>query len=205
MSDLDELVPRVPPVSMRALESIGAKVLDVLYPEALQTPMAVDFLELVDRRLPRFGIFIYPSHSDELGDREAFTDSHGSPGDPINIMVSLDIWNDLESTGRRANRARATIAHELAHAILHVPFLRQRSGTSESENLLLSRRRRDELRPYEDPEWQAWALAGCIVAPRRTLDLVADKRLSVAAGIYGVSEAMMRSHLHRIGLARTFA
>jgi len=192
----------MPPISMKALEQLGEQTLTVLAPEVLTTPGPVDFLRLVDRDLQKFGIFVYPVHADRLQDRLAYTDAAGT-GD-INILLSFDLWNDLEQGGRRANRARATVAHELSHAILHVPVLRRRAAHPHAELLLSRRTRRSEIQAFEDPEWQAWALAGCILAPRKTLDLIASPSIEQAAIIYGISEGMLRSHLKRIGMLRRF-
>lgn len=204
MSDLlDEHVPRMPPVSIAALEQVAERTLELLDPAALQEPRAVDWRALVDTVLQQFKIFIYPAHSDQLEDRLAFTDSSGATGDDINILLSFDLWNDLVAGGRLANRAHATVAHELAHAILHVPVIRRRAVLPNAD-LLLNRVRREEIKAFEDPEWQAWALAGCVLAPRKTLEMLSTSSIAVAADIYGVSEAMLRSHLKRLKLLRRF-
>lgn len=204
MSDLlDEHVPRMPPISMATLEQVAERALELLDPGALTAPRAVDFAKLVDTGLQNFRIFVYPADPDQLEDRLAFTDSSGATGDDINILLSVDLWNDLTRAGRHANRARATVAHELSHAILHVPVIRRRVALPNGD-FLLNRMRRGEMKAYEDPEWQAWALAGCILAPRKTLDLLPTSRLDLAAETYGVSEAMLLSHLKRLKLLGRF-
>jgi hypothetical protein len=63
---------------------------------------------------------------------------------------------------------------------------------------LLPRARRESIRPFEDPEWQAWTLAGCILAPLRTLRMIESRVPWTLAPVYGVSEKMMESHLRRV-------
>lgn len=202
MSDfLREKVPPMPPISMAKIEEIGNKALQLLCPEALDTPQALDFCKLVDLGLPKFHVHVYPAAEVELGDRLAATDPSGDRD--INILLARDLYDSLFQGGRMAHRARATIAHELGHAILHVREVRERVKYSQS-GLLLNRVRRDALRPYEDPEWQAWALGGCIVAPRQMVESTNAETIADLADIFGVSEGMMRSHVKRLRLARRF-
>jgi hypothetical protein len=71
---------------------------------------------------------------------------------------------------------------------------------SANPNLLNRRVRRDAIKAFLDPEWQAWALAGAIVAPRRTITLVGNLDPCVLAEVYGMSVDFMRSHLKRLKL-----
>jgi Zn-dependent peptidase ImmA (M78 family) len=85
----------------------------------------------------------------------------------------------------------------VSHAVLHVPVVRRRLA-SPHRDLLLARVRRGSIPAYRDPEWQAWALAGCILMPRRTVKMLPDRSLSSLAHIYGVSEEFAQSHLRRL-------
>jgi hypothetical protein len=58
-------------------------------------------------------------------------------------------------------RYRFTIVHEIGHAILHGHQLRVRS----SAGITVNRYRRQDLRPFEDPEWQANAFAAGSLLP----------------------------------------
>ena len=196
---LTEAVPRMPPLSMKIIEKIGQDILNLLAPEALASPIAINLADIVEKKLPQYGIFVYPATFAELKDSMAATIPVGER--ETNILLSAALWEQLFESGRRANRARATVAHELSHAILHVPYLRQRKTFLAVEgDSVLHRVRRDELRPYEDPEWQAWGLAGCILAPRCTIETLADRPPSILAEIYEVSEGMVVSHLKRLKL-----
>jgi hypothetical protein len=192
---LDELVFRVQPVSMAMLEWLGEQVLTVLTPGVLDRPMSLDVLRLVDHELQSHGIDVVPASSTELGPREAATDI-GSDG-RIMILLNERQFDDLTSDGPAAYRSRATTIHELSHAILHMPAIRQWRQMRQT-NYAFNRLRRRDLRAYEDPEWQAWALAGCILMPRRTIMMIEPRTLSHLSRVYKVSEDMVRSHLRRL-------
>ena len=192
------------PCHRRDLERIGIEVLKLISPEALTKPTRVDLAAVVDGALERFGVFFAPAFSDRLEDRAAITIADGDEKSDIDILISHELWSAIRAAGREANMARATVAHELAHAILHVPSLRK-SMNRLPEKSGLSRMRRGDLKPFEDPEWQAWALAGCILMPRTTLETLAGHSLQFVADTYGVSVAMLRSHLKRLKLQGRFS
>lgn len=196
-----EEVFAMPGVSMAAIEQIGDQLLGVLYPEALEAPMQVDVLHVVENVLPKHGIHVTPVDPAELKDCEAATDPVGEPGDEIEILVAEPVWEGLLAGGRSANRARVTIMHEVGHAVLHVPVVRRRTA-SPFRDLLLKRVQRGAIKPYRDPEWQAFALAGCVLAPRRTLEplVLLGHPVSALADTFGVSEKMLNSHLRRLRL-----
>lgn len=194
----------MPPQSMKRIEILAQAFLAELAPAALEAPQPLDLEHLIERVLPQFGVRFYPGDRREMGRREAYTDPFSSDG--IEILLEEAQWYDLFSGGPRSHRARATAAHELSHAILHVPELRRmRAERGSEEELLLARKARRKLKAYEDPEWQAWAMAGCLLVPRRTLEMipVAKRDLWTLADTYRVSSAMMRSHLKRLKLGHT--
>lgn len=204
MSDLlDEFVPRVAPLGMAVIERIGNEVLKIISSDALIRPTRLDLAAVVDGSLESLGIFFAPAFPDRLGDRAAFTIVDGPESSDIDILLSEEVWNAIHACGRGANMARATVAHELAHAILHVPSLRK-SINAQPELATLNRIRRGDLKPFEDPEWQAWALAGCILMPSATLETLAGWSLESVADIFGVSVAMLRSHIKRLKLQGRF-
>lgn len=197
MTDFVENVPRMPPLAMSVIEHIGEQTLAELCPAALEKPIALDVLELAERVLPRYGINVTPASAVELGDRVGATLSQGQR--EIEILIDSNLWEELKVGGRIANRARATVLHEVGHAILHVPVIRRRMKSPVGQ--ALNRRiDRNELLPYEDPEWQAWALAGCIAAPRKTIEMSAARTLDGVARVYGLSPSMVSSHLRRLKL-----
>lgn len=198
MSDLlGEHVVRVPPVRMVGLERLGDEICKELGADYSNGPVVLDWAELVEKRLARSGLLFYPATLDELPDCEGATDPAGNG--PIRILIRQDVYDDLSLPGRRSNRSRATVAHEFSHAVLHVPYIRRLRSVVFGE-LLLKRVTRKEIPAYEDPEWQAWALAGCILAPRQSIMTMAGASAAELAEAHGVSEAFMKAHLRRLRL-----
>ncbi len=88
-------------------------------------------------------------------------------------------------------RQRFTLAHELAHFILH----REKIGDGIKENLML----RSEDMSGKD-EWQANSLAASILMPRRILKIAAGlSSLNVANGIAGMCEVSKAAAQIRLG------
>lgn len=202
MSDfLAEKVPPMPPLKSSDIELIAERFLEKVYPDALRHPTQLPFEDLVDTILQEHGICVRPASFEEMGERAGATDP--SPGSCINILVREDVWNALFRGGRSAHYAKTTIAHELGHAILHVPTMRRRMSLP-IQSGTLNRVQRSELKPYVDPEWQAWAFAGAIIAPRSTLTTLHCGSVAQVAEIYGVSEVMMRKRISRAQLLRRF-
>src|SRR5688572_8972950 len=124
----DELVFAMPPVSTAMLERLGDAVLGDIAPHMIERgPAALDVLHLVDHVLPRFNIHVGPADPAQLGDNEALTDPSGD--DEIDILLRDDHWQHLLDGGRRGHRPRATVMHEVSHAILHVPVIRRRRAS----------------------------------------------------------------------------
>jgi hypothetical protein len=202
MSDfLSEEVFSVPTLSKVAIGRLAEAFLAELSPATLNCPSELDLLKLVEYDLPERGIHVTPAERNELGNRLGATDAAVDPEDPsaIQILLLRELWDDLLVGGRRARRARATVAHELGHAILHVPLIRRWSA-SPARDLLLSRVERRAIKPCDDPEWQAWMMAGCLLAPHKTLNMIIGTSMEDACDLYNVSPAMMKAHLRRLGM-----
>lgn len=195
MSDfLTEKVPEMPPMSLRTIAGVAEAVLGEIFPEALQRPTAIDFGRLVDYELQEHGIIVTPASLIEMGDRLGVTDPRGD--EHTEVLLREDVWEKLHEGGRIANQARATVGHELGHAILHVPIIRRGAVKG------LNRLARQDMRAYCDPEWQGWSFAGCFIAPLRMIKKVGATSAPVLAQTFGVSSAMMQAHLNRLSRAK---
>ena len=103
----------------------------------------------VDRVLEAVPCFI-KGYSVEIEPDGVMGDNHGLT-DYLNKVIRIreDVYDGAcEGKGRD----RMTCAHEIGHAILHT-------------NNLVSARNYEEVRTYEDPEWQAKAFAGHWLIP----------------------------------------
>jgi len=187
----------MPPMSTAAIEEVGLAVVRELHPEALERPMALDVLYLVDQVLPQYGIHVYPADPAELQQEEGLTNPAGDG--EIEILIREEYWTNLTLGGRRANRAKATVLHEFGHAVLHVPVIRRRRVHPNAE-LLLRRVPAGAIKPFRNPEWQAWTFAGAVAMPRTTLKMLDDLSPEVVAETYQVSEDFARGHLRRLKL-----
>ncbi len=197
-SFLDEEVPPVNPLGVVAIAELGRCFLEQLAPEVLAAPQRLDVLDLVDTRLPKFGIHVCPASREEIGDRAGATDPHGS--EEVTILVSEEVWNQLEEPAPRSYYARSTVCHEIGHAVIHVPALRRRLLLTN----VLARTQRKRLRAYEDPEWQAWAFSGAILMPTVTLLMLQAQHggldPELVSQTFEVSTGMASSHLKRLKL-----
>jgi len=187
----------MPPLRMSTIESFGEVVLGEFYPEALVKPMPVDILHLVDNVLPQYGIHVSPASAAEMGDNLGLTDADGTSS--IDVLILAELWDQLLEGGPLANRARATVAHELGHCVLHVPVICRCCMFPHGQHLL-ARVAREEVPAFKCAEWQAWALGGCILAPRRTINMVSNPTVAKLANIYEISISMMQQHLRRLRL-----
>jgi hypothetical protein len=178
----------MPGLSIACLEALGDGVLGIFAPSALLSPEPIDLLQWIDRMLPRFGVHVSPAGESELGDYAALTLTSGEF--ECEILVREWIWNDLANEAR-PNFARATVMHEIAHAILHVPMLRGAAALEHAEPGAV-------VPPFRDPEWQAWTLAGCILMPRRTLAKLTPRNPTSVAERYMVSAQFAAAHLKRL-------
>lgn len=199
MSDfLEEEVPPVNPLSFKAIEMLANSFLSQFAPDNLIQAMPLDVLNLIDVKLPEYGIHVSPATREELGYRAGATDPKGDS--EINILVTEEIWDALEQTAPMNYFAKTTVCHEIGHALLHVPVIRRHMLVEG----VLARVQRKSLKAYEDPEWQAWAFAGCIMMPSVTVNkmLTLEPLLNVAtlSQKYELSEKMVMAQLKKMKL-----
>lgn len=187
----------MPMRTMAQMELLGQHLGASLGLDFSTGPSRIDWPDVVDRVLPRIGIHVYPVHPAEIDGDEGATDPKGGP--EINVLLAEHVYAALRDPSPRGNRARATVAHEISHAVLHVPVIRRQLHNTSGE-LLLRRVRQDRLPKEHDPEWQAWALAGCLVAPRDAIVGYESRGVERLARDFGVSPAFLNAHLGRLCL-----
>ena len=73
-----------------------------------------------------------------------------------------------------------------------------RAGRYRPEVLALQRAARNELKSYEDSEWQAHAFAAALLIPRATVREVDLEDIMTVSETYGVSEPFVESYCRRM-------
>jgi hypothetical protein len=194
----DEMVPAMPGMSTADIERIADEFCAVLDIHQSNGAAAIDWPHLIDVTLPTLGIHVSPVDPAEIDGDEGATDPGGTG--PINVLLRQDIYDGLWIKGPQGNRARATAPHELSHCALHVARIR-RFRDHVSSGVLLRRVRRATLAAFVDPEWQAWTMAGCLVAPRRLLTPMLHMSAPTIARQFGISVGFLEQHLRRLKLA----
>lgn len=195
----DWVIP-VPPLSKADIARIASVTLERFEPEALLRPRPVNVIKLVDHTLPAHNIDVYPATASELPGQEAHTQPFTR--NPT-VLIREDQWAYLMRGGGSGLRARATVAHELGHVVLHVPVLRRHLSSPEGA-LQLNRVDPAKVKTYADPEWQAWCFAGAFLVPPRTLAMLDSITPERVAETYHVSERFARWVLRIFGDALTF-
>jgi hypothetical protein len=99
-------------------------------------------------------------------------------------LPRVDIAAELSRQWFRENRLRTTLAHELAHIILHSPLWRAQCMAvgQKGEALIAQACRRETVEdnaPRSDRiEWQAGYICGALLMPKRRIDLLVGRFLS---------------------------
>jgi len=117
---------------------------------------APGLLSFSDKQLPRIEAGHFPSKADDSVEGKTFYDSEE---DVICVQLREDVFNQAK---RDMGRARFSAAHELAHGILHHELLIQNGGRQMfRDSTLTATMANPEVKPFENPEWQAnvWAAA----------------------------------------------
>lgn len=187
----NEYVYPVSPKTKADIAGIAELVLAEVQPTALVAPEPIDVLRLVDHVLPAYGVHVVPVSHEELPDSEAET-RISEVGD-VELLLRVDHWNELIEGGRQAHRARATVAHETGHAVLHVPELRRKATRLSRQSPV----KRTDLKAFRDPEWQAWTFALAFLMPLPIVRQMRDQSPSGLSTTFQVSEDLATSFRKR--------
>jgi Zn-dependent peptidase ImmA (M78 family) len=191
----DQVVPVIP-LSTEMINSVAKEILGLVSPEHLLRPGKLDMAILIERTLPRHNIYFEPTSECEMGGNLACVQiSKDELSKPVSVLIREDLYTAIVDGGDSNRWARSTAAHELGHVILHVQQMRAWLSSQSAQTITLARKDRGTIKPYYDPEWQAWAFAGFFLAPTQTM----PPNLSHIdlANIYGVTPKFMMRHLDR--------
>ena len=124
---------------------------------------SVKIVQLFESFLPVIGFDYEIVEDKELKNNYAETDLNRDI-----IRVRESVYNGATEGNYRD---RFTIAHEIGHAILH-------------KNRTFLCRENENLKPYEDPEWQANTFAGELLVPN---NMILNKSIQEISETYKVS------------------
>ena len=152
----------VPPLSLKQIRK-RCELIRTIFDIPLNAP--VDIVKVFEYILTQIGVEfeIVPKH--EMGTK------HGETIPSENrIRIREDVY---ERACNGYGRDRLTMAHELGHLLLH-----------RAETITFAREDGD-IPPYKDPEWQAKAFAGELLAP---YEYIKDMSVIDIASHYGITE-----------------
>lgn len=205
---MNRLVP-VPRLTLHEIEAAAMAILEAVAPARIKDPTPVNWSEVIDR-LATLNIDVVPVDLDDpaehdgrilLRDCEAAT-APADDGNGATIYVRLDVWIDLlAGEWPSSNRAGATLAHEIAHAVLH----RRHQAWVLRNSWLSPPVARGTIPDDRNPEVQAWRFAGFFLVPRPALEtLPPTTPTPLVAQRFGVSTELLRRYLKRISMDTRF-
>ncbi len=151
---------KVPGRSRAALTTQASQLVRRHFPECWSTPRPVPVRDFLEGTLHKYGIDYGVVDSLSLGE-EGKIIAVGSEGRP-EILIPELVMNELYAD---KTRARFTTAHEVAHGILHGAYITTVLVENNSPRLY----RREDIKAYEDPEWQANVFAGAFLMPTQAV------------------------------------
>jgi hypothetical protein len=155
--DFDSVsVPVVTGLSLNQIEKEALAFLNLLAPSCLAFPQPTPVLDIFENKMDRLGFDILIGKN---------VKGLGGVTDITNRTIELpsSTYKKLE---KGVPQAKFTVAHEFGHAYLHGKN-QNFSQFPSRENLTFTRR--GQLRPFEDPEWQANNFASAVLMPARTM------------------------------------
>ena len=145
----------------------------------LEHTMRFPVVRFLEHILP----ILIPDFQLEIVPKEEMGNKHGETYPSKNLIrIREDVYiNAVEGNGRD----RLTIAHEIGHLLLH-----------DDDSIALCRLEPNEkLKRYEDPEWQADAFGGELLAPSYLIQGLTSAEVQVKCG---VSEAAANVQLRTL-------
>jgi len=182
----------VPPLSVAAIAQRAHGFLGLLKADNLDRVCPLDIHRLIDD-VARVGIDVYATEDAELPLSDAET-QHGADG-RTHILVRKSVFEGSLGADGFSHRPRATICHELGHAVLHGRLL-ARSAMTGVPLPPLVRTKAGELE--RSAEEQAWAFAGVLLMPIPALKTVRDQAREHLSGLFRVSPDLAGRHVARV-------
>lgn len=151
-------LPIMPPESYRSIELKVVPLLLKYQPNALAGKEPVDVESLFEFVLPKIIPGLKTGYVGLGPGVEGVTSA-----EDMTCYVAKSLSDSEDSVMLR--RLRATIAHEMGHAILHLKslhFISQKSRGDRLHRVVEA----SKIETCRNPEWQAWAFGGSLLMPR---------------------------------------
>ncbi len=200
MSWLDQKVPIVTPLSRAKIEKDTLNFLKRYVPNYLKKPQPIDIEFIFEIIVPDIKPGLETKYVDlsYLGSEiMGYTDAEKKI-----CCIHIGLYRDALRAPRsiEARRFRATVAHEISHCLYHYSYLRSfRSFCSiKGKNTLM--RRRSDIPPFKDPEWQAWEQAGALLMPKPCIESLMNKDVDIheIADIFNVNPVFVKIRIDRL-------
>lgn len=156
---MSQLVPVVAPMSRAEIEQHATIIIRRFDPRLLRTPGHFPVLRLFDALSDEYEL---DPGVEELSDGvEGMTFPDGR------VLLSEETYRGAHAG---LGRPRFTVPHECYHGIKHREQIRR--ALSDTGELVVYRRQ--IVKPYRDPEWQANAFSGALLMPAPMVRLLAE-------------------------------
>jgi Zn-dependent peptidase ImmA (M78 family) len=190
---------RIVPARARSRADIEGYALNLLrehQPEVIKGDSAFEIERFFDCELERLS-GVDPDYQNLEFGIYGYTDSE-SKTCVISAELAIDPW--------QVRFLRSTIAHETYHALVHVSEFRRKKAILTSihgKDHSLRMYRESEVKPYMNPEWQAWRFAGAILMPEPGFKKLIAEGLSVTeiSNIYEVNPSFVRNRMRMLKIA----
>ncbi|MEW6667628.1 MAG: ImmA/IrrE family metallo-endopeptidase [Thermodesulfobacteriota bacterium] len=183
-------VPLANPRSGDHLERMALKVIQGSQPHLLKEAAPFDIEEFFEFDVEDICGVRIDYRSDLPDGVYGYTDSE----ERLTVISS-----ELMEDPRQRRFCRSTMAHEAGHALIHVPEFRLKKAFLRSihdeKHVSLRLYREAEIKPYMNPEWQAWRFAGALMMPARPFTDAVLKGCDVGrlADLFQVNPAFVKA------------
>lgn len=189
---MSEFVPSVQPLSRNDIESHAIRLIRRFYPHLLCKPGVFPVLDFFDLLREEFGL--------DPGVEQLPDGVEGMTWPDGRVIVSEETYRGA-ALGK--GRSRFTIPHEGYHGIQHRSQIRK--ALYDAGELILYRRQL--VKPYQDPEWQANTFASAILMPASMVRELARKEgklflVSTMAEVFQVSPTAAEVRLTKLGISQ---
>ncbi len=160
---MNQPVMKASPLSRRKIEKDTQKVLKDFCPKALEEFIPLDIEKMFEQYIPkRFNV--------ATAYKELSFGIHGYT-DPNELKSAVSVKLVDSDDIATIRFGRSTIGHEIGHIILHAFQFKRKNlelkffhDNNHSKSLLF---RQEEIKIYENPEWQAWEFCKSLFLPEK--------------------------------------